>query len=86
MKAERTILLLALMVWVAGFMRPTPEGGHVRRSFGILVATVMLTLLAQPAPRLATGLAGIMALGMFLSGGDSIAGTINRALGQGGRT
>ena len=76
---KRTILGLGILVWFAGFFKESTTG-VVRRTFGTLLATVLLLLLSGVAPKVAAGMAWIMAIAIIAMEADSIVGTIDKAL------
>lgn len=81
MGAERTILGLGLFVWVAGFvaLKDQTWPDHVRRTFGIFVATALLLMLAPKTPKVATGLATIMAITIVGGQATAISTTLRKA-------
>ncbi len=81
-KASGTIILSAVVVLVVGIVREVRSGRAftsdvaARRIFGFFAATFLLLVLAKPAPKVAKGLALIMATGAILYDGGSIFGAI----------
>lgn len=84
MAAKRNVLVL-LAIAGAGVALASFRGGERTVGPATLVATgalaVVLTLIAEVAPQLATGLAAVMALTIWLAGGEA-----TQALGQATRT
>lgn len=82
---QRTIFLSLFAAWIVGFARTdrtagvvTNAGNQFRRTAGLGVAGVMLGFLAGPAPKIASGLAMVMAFTIIAGNADGIEQTARR--------
>lgn len=81
---ERAILLIGLAVWIAGLFVHGPHSwwpNQVRRTIGIFMATALLLLVNTRLPKVALGLALIMAITIIGGEAEQIADTADTALG-----
>ena len=80
--ASRVIVGSMAVTWLAGFARADNETGAVldgfSRAVGVIVAGILLSFLAKPAPKVAKGLALVMAFTYAAGRATAIGDTFER--------